>query len=100
MVLPPTPPDEPEGSYILTNLGTMQRTEPGDTESSEEEEAVREQLYPKEGGYNLLIRRNFHATPRGKKSDQRENIFQTKYKVQDQVCDFIIDGGSETNCVG
>ena len=35
VILPPTPLDEPEGSYILTSLGTLQRTEPGDTKSSE-----------------------------------------------------------------
>ena len=34
-----------------------------------------------------------------KKSDQRENIFQTKCKVQGKVCDLIIDSGSESNCV-
>ena len=99
VVLPPTPTDEPEGSYILTSLGTLQRTAPGAADSSESEEEIREQVYPEEGSYHLLIRRNFHATPKGKKSDQRESIFQTKCKVTDRVCDLIIDGGSETNCV-
>ena len=47
----------------------------------------------------MLVRKNFHTTPRGKKTDQRERIFQTKCRVQDRVCDHIIDGGSETNCV-
>ena len=99
VILPPTPTDEPEGSYVLTNLGTLQRTEPEDAEGSESEKDVREQLYPEEGRYHLLIRRNFHATPKGKKSDQRESIFQTKCRVKDRVCDLIIDGESETNCV-
>ena len=31
LILPSTPADDPEGSYILTNLGTLQRTEPGET---------------------------------------------------------------------
>ena len=92
VILPPTPADEPEGSYILTSLGTLQRAELGETESESEEE-VREQLYPEEGRYHLLIRRNFHATPKGKKSDQRESIFQTKCRIKDKVCDLIIDGG-------
>ena len=34
-----------------------------------------------------------------KKSDQRENIFQTKCKVQGKICDLIIDSGSESNCI-
>ncbi|XP_057517897.1 uncharacterized protein LOC130798821 [Amaranthus tricolor] len=99
VILPATPTDDPEGSYILTNLGTLKRTEPGETESDESDAEVREQIHPEEGRYQLLIRRNFHATPKGKKSDQRESIFQTKCKVKDRVCDLIIDGGSETNCV-
>ena len=37
--------------------------------------------------------------PKGKKSDQKENIFQTKCRVKDRLCDLIIDGGSKTNCV-
>ena len=77
VILPPTPADEPEGSYVLTSLGTLQRTELGDAESSESEEEIIEQLYPEEGMYHLLIRRNFHTTPKGEKSDQRESIFQT-----------------------
>ena len=98
VILPPTPADEPKGSYILTNLGTLQRTKPGDTESSKSEEIV-ERIYPEEGSYHLLVRRNFHATPKGKQTDQRESVFQTKCRVQGRVCDLIIDGGSETNCV-
>ncbi|XP_057526384.1 uncharacterized protein LOC130805617 [Amaranthus tricolor] len=99
VIIPPRPTDEPEGSYVLTNLGTLQRTEPGETEGEESDAEAREQLYPEEGSYHLLIRRNFHATPKGKKSDQRESIFQTKCRIKDRVCDLIIDGGSETNCV-
>ena len=99
VILPPTPTDEHEGSYILTSLGTLQRTEPSDTEGSESEGENRESVYPEEGSYHLLVRRNFHATPTGKHTDQRESVFQTKCRVKDRVCDLIIDGGSETNCV-
>ena len=99
VILPPTPADETEGSYVLTNLGTLQRTKPGDMESSESEEETIERIYPEEGSYHLLIRRNFHATPKGKLIDQRESVFQTKCRVQDRVCNLMIDGGSETNCV-
>ena len=99
VIFPPTPLEEPEGLYILTSLGTLQRTKPEYTESSQSEGEESEQIYLEEGGYNLLIRRNFHATLKGKKSDQRKNIFQTKCKIQDKVCDLIIDGASETYCV-
>lgn len=65
-----------------------------------DDECEREQLHPKnEIHHNLVIRRSFHTTPRVKKSDQRENIFQTKCRVKDKVCDLIIYGGSVTNCV-
>ena len=47
----------------------------------------------------MIIRRSFHTTPKSRKSDQRENIFQTKCKIQGEVCDLIIDAGSESNCV-
>ena len=99
VILPPTPADEPEGSYILTSLGTLQRTKPEDSESSESEGEHIEQIYPEEGNYHLLIRRNFHTTPKEKRVDQRESVFQTKCRVQNRVCNLIIDGGSETNCV-
>lgn len=52
-----------------------------------------------EDHYNLIVRRSFHATPKVKESDQRENIFQTKCKVKDKICHLIIDEGSESNCV-
>ena len=48
VILPPTPVDEPEGSYILTSLGTLQRRKPEDSESSESEGEHIEQIYPEE----------------------------------------------------
>ena len=92
VILPPTPTEESDGSYILTNLGTLQRTKPSDTEGRESEGEQRELLYPEEGSYHLLIRRNFHATPKGKQTDQRESVFQTKCRVQGRVCNLLIDG--------
>ena len=47
----------------------------------------------------MIIRRSFHTTPKTKKSNQRQNIFQTKCRVQGKLCDLIIDSGSESNCV-
>ena len=55
VILPPIPADETEGSYILTNLGTLQRTKPEDTESSESEEENIKRIYSEEGSYHMLI---------------------------------------------
>lgn len=95
---PPTPEDEYEGSYRVNSLGVMERMEGSTTEESEEEDYV-EQVAPEEECHSLLIRRNLHIAPQVKKSDQRENIFQTKCRVKGKLCDLIIDGGSESNCV-
>ena len=54
---------------------------------------------PEDDHYNLIIRRSLHTTCEEKESNQRENIFQTKCRIGDKVCDLIIDGGSESNCV-
>ena len=90
----PTPREKPDGTYIEDEDGNL-RTFEGDIESEEELERV----LPEEEHYNLIVRRVFHTTPRTKKSDQREIIFQSKCKVKGRVCDLIIDGGSESNCV-
>ena len=68
------------------------------TDEEEFEEGMGKVL-PEEGYYNLIIRRSLYTTYVEKESNQRENIFQTKRKIKDQVCDMIIDGGSESNCV-
>ena len=54
---------------------------------------------PEEEPYSLIVRRSFHTTPQTKISDHRENIFQTKCKIKENVCDLIIDGGGKSNCV-
>ena len=78
----------------VNSLGTL---EPAGTETSEESET--EQIYLEEEIHNLLVRRNFHATPKIAKIDQRENIFQTKCRINGSLCDLIIDSGSDSNCV-
>ena len=83
VILPPTPDDELDGSYMLTKLRTLQRTDL-DQEDSEIEED-REKIYPEEEYHILLIRRSFHTTPKSKVSNQRENIFQTKCKIQIKI---------------
>lgn len=69
----------------------------GDSEESEED--AREDLYPELEQNSFILRRNFHTSVKEKKSDQRESIFQTKCRIKVTICDLIIDGGSETNCV-
>ncbi|XP_057543874.1 uncharacterized protein LOC130823266 [Amaranthus tricolor] len=92
---PPNLSDD-DGTYIRDDEGNLQRFE-GDTEEDEDEELERVLL--EEEHLSLVIRRSFHTTPLAKRSDQRENIFQTKCKIQGKVCDLIIDSGSESNCV-
>ncbi|XP_057543321.1 uncharacterized protein LOC130821549 [Amaranthus tricolor] len=96
LVWPSTSEKDPDGTYCVNDEGVLETFE--GTEDSEEE-GDREEVYPEPDLQNLLIRRNFHATPKTKPNDQRENIFQTKCKIKNKVCDLIIDGGSETNCV-
>ncbi|XP_057526414.1 uncharacterized protein LOC130805648 [Amaranthus tricolor] len=96
LVWPSTSTEDPDGTYFVNDEGVLETFE--GTEDSEEE-GDREEVYPELDMQNLLIRRNFHATPRIKPNDQRENIFQTKCKIKNKVCDLIIDGGSKTNCV-
>jgi hypothetical protein len=93
---PLTTKEDPDGTYVQTETGELVLY----TTDSEEEAGNRESLYPEQDTHhNLVIRRSFNTTLSAKKSDQRENIFQTKCKVKGKVCDLIIDGGSETNCV-
>ncbi|XP_057543336.1 uncharacterized protein LOC130821562 [Amaranthus tricolor] len=93
---PPNLSDD-DGTYIEDKEGKWHRFE-GDTEEEEEDEDL-ERVMPEEEHLSLVIRRSFHTTPLAKRSDQRENIFQTKCKIQGKVCDLIIDSGSESNCV-
>ncbi|XP_057550663.1 uncharacterized protein LOC130828721 [Amaranthus tricolor] len=92
---PPNLSDD-DGTFLEDEQGNR-RTFEGDTEEETGEEL--EKILPEEEHVSLIIRRSFHTTPSTKKSDQRENIFQTKCKVQGKVCDLIIDSGSESNCV-
>ena len=88
-----TSEDDPDGTYIQRELGVV-------IPYVSDSESDREPLYSEEERHRtLVIRRSFHTTHKGRKFDQRENIFQTKCRVGDKLCDLIIDGGSETNCV-
>lgn len=88
--------DDPDGSFFVNDAGILERFK--ETEPSEDDE-YRELAYPELEQKNLLIRRNFYATPKVKNSDQRENIFQAKCKIKDKVCELIIDRDSESNYV-
>ncbi|CAO2837812.1 unnamed protein product [Amaranthus hypochondriacus] len=88
-----TEEEDSDGTYIIKETGEV-------TTYEFDSDFERKTLNPEEEGYRaLVIRISFHTTPKGKKSDQRENIFQTKCWVNKKLCDLIIDGGSETNCV-
>jgi hypothetical protein len=94
---PSVPEDEPEGIYRVSDSGRLVRYEHRTEESDSEEE--RERVMPEEEQYNLIVRRSLHATLGERENHQRENIFQTKCRIKDKVCDLIIDGGSEPNFV-
>ncbi|XP_057532797.1 uncharacterized protein LOC130810672 [Amaranthus tricolor] len=85
-----------DGTFITDEQGNWH---PFEGDSEEEGEGELEKIPPEEEHLSLIIRRSFHNTPLTRKSDQRENIFQTKCKIQGKVCDLIIDSGSEANCV-
>ena len=89
--------EDPEGSYMVNETGSLQKYESSMEESESEEE--RDRVLPESDHYNLVVRRNFHTTPQVKSSNKKENIFQTKCKVEDKICDLIIDDGSDSNCV-
>ena len=78
--------DDPDGTYIQRESGVV-------TPYVSDSESDREPLYPEEDRHRALVIRSFHTTPKGRKSDQREKIFQTKCRVSDKLCDLIIDGG-------
>jgi len=53
--------------------------------------------YPVEGEA-LVIRRGLNMQIKdGNVDQQRENIFHTRYHIQNKVCSMIIDGGSCVN---
>ena len=48
---------------------------------------------------NLVVRRALQARVEEPLAPQRQHIFITKCKIGDEVCDLMIDGGSEANTV-
>ncbi|XP_048624001.1 uncharacterized protein LOC125592687 [Brassica napus] len=76
---------------ILANGEVISEEEDAGQESDEEgvEYPVRGEL--------LVTRRLLNAQPKAKEDEQRENLFHTRYLVQEKVCSLIIDGGSCTN---
>ena len=60
VVWPSTSKEDPDGSYFVNDEGVLETFE--GTEDGKEKED-REVVYPEPEMQNLLIRRNFHATP-------------------------------------
>lgn len=50
-------------------------------------------------GQALVLRRALHSAPTPPEVSQREKIFLTRCKVEDRLCEMIIDTGSCTNVV-
>ena len=79
----------------IDELGHME------VESDESEEEVLEDeedpTYQPEEGDVLMIKRVLHTKEAISDSNQREQIFHSRCKVLNKVCNLIIDGGSCTN---
>ncbi|XP_021740095.1 uncharacterized protein LOC110706475 [Chenopodium quinoa] len=72
-------------------------------EFEEEEEEVEDDcddcMAEPEGKTSLVIRRALQARVEEHAAPQRQHIFITRCRIGDEVCDLIIDGGSEANTV-
>ena len=68
-------------------------------DESEQEEEVVEELEGETHGRSLVVRRTLHSKPMPIEENQRDKIFQTRCKVEDRLCDVIIDSGSCANVV-
>lgn len=75
--MPSTEQEDPDGTYAVGSDGVLRRYEEEENESDQD----LEQVMPEEEHYSFIVRRSLHTTPKSKKSDQRENIFQTKCRV-------------------
>ncbi|XP_021767609.1 uncharacterized protein LOC110731999 [Chenopodium quinoa] len=68
--------------------------------NSTEGDGEEEQCFPEEETKtNLVVRRALQARVDEPLAPQRQHIFITKCKIKDEVCDLIVDGGSEANTV-
>ncbi|XP_021775237.1 uncharacterized protein LOC110739089 [Chenopodium quinoa] len=68
--------------------------------NSNEGDEEEEQCFPEEEPKtNLVVRRALQARVDEPLAPQRQHIFITKCKIKGEVCDLIVDGGSEANTV-
>ncbi|XP_021737472.1 uncharacterized protein LOC110703982 [Chenopodium quinoa] len=68
--------------------------------NSNEGDEEEEQCFPEEETKtNLVVRRALQARVDEPLAPQRQHIFITKCKIKGEVCDLIVDGGSEANTV-
>ena len=77
---------------VLANGEVISEDEQEEYESDGEEDMD----YPVKGEM-LVTRRALNVQPKAKETEQRENLFHTRFLVQSKVCSLIIDGGSCTN---
>ncbi|XP_021716716.1 uncharacterized protein LOC110684585 [Chenopodium quinoa] len=73
--------------------------EKNEEENFEEEEGHIDEIDPETHGQSLVLRRALHSKTVPMENNQREKIFLTRCKVEDRLCDMIIDTGSCTNVV-
>ncbi|KAL4279919.1 hypothetical protein GQ457_03G017250 [Hibiscus cannabinus] len=77
-----------DNGEIESDHGENESTLPREDEDDDVELAA--------NGEILVVKRSLNAQP-SQDDQQRENIFHTRYHVNDKVCIVIIDGGSCTN---
>ena len=73
--------------------------EKNEEENFEEKEGHIDEIDPETHGQSLVLRRALHSKTVPMENNQREKIFLTRCKVEDRLCDMIIDTGSCTNVV-
>ncbi|XP_021764724.1 uncharacterized protein LOC110729300, partial [Chenopodium quinoa] len=85
--------------FPIPRLDDMLDELSGSKEEEEVEEDCDDCMAEPEGKTSLVIRRALQARVEEHAAPQRQHIFITRCKIGDEVCDLIIDGGSEANTV-
>ncbi|XP_057529799.1 uncharacterized protein LOC130808337 [Amaranthus tricolor] len=97
-IKPNDPPKKDKKDFKLSDIDF--ETEEEETENPNEEDGEEDQCFQEmEDKTNLVVKKALQARVEESFAPQRQHIFITKCKVGGEVCDLIIDGGSEANTV-
>ncbi|XP_071688790.1 uncharacterized protein [Rutidosis leptorrhynchoides] len=84
--------DSQQGLVLITHEDNQYFIGPNDVDNEEEEEHDDE-------GYSYVVRRLVLASPKTIEDSQRLNIFRTRCKINQDIVNVIIDGGSSENII-